>query len=79
MLASCFQAFCSLTGWVDTCHNLLIPLSLQWLKEEFLPYLERWQKSAQEREGFSDAEVEKMQLSDETLLGLRMTGVILCW
>ena len=55
---------------------LVIPLSLQWLKEEFLPYLERWKKSVQERKGFSDGEKKKMQISDETLLGLEMTGII---
>ena len=61
----------------DTWFTLFIPLSLQWLKEEFLPYLEGWKKSVQERKGFSDGEKKKMQLSDETLLGLEMTGIYL--
>ena len=54
---------------------LAIPLLLQWLKEEFLPYLEGWKKSVQERNGFSDGEKKKMQLSDQTFLGLEMTGI----
>lgn len=47
---------------------------LQWLLDEFLPYLDSWEKSVAEREGFTDVEKNKMLLSQPTLDGLRMTG-----
>ena len=37
-------------------------------------YLDDWEKSLKERTGFSKEEMERMLLSSETLLGLRMTG-----
>ena len=46
----------------------------QWLKDDFLKYLDEWQASVQKREGFSDAAKAKMQLSQETLLGIRITS-----
>ena len=47
---------------------------MQWLEDEFLPFLDAWEKSVEEREGFTDAEKNRMKLSTETLLGLRITG-----
>ena len=41
---------------------------LQWLSETFLGYLDRWEKSVEEREG------EAKALGAETMLGLRITG-----
>ena len=55
-------------------HILLYPIYIQWLEEEFLPYLDRWEHSVKEREGFSVAEQNKMLLSAETRLGLKFTG-----
>ena len=49
-------------------------LFLQWLKDEFLPYLDKWEKDVQERTGFTPAEKKRMLISHETLLGLRMTS-----
>ena len=41
----------------------------------FPPYLDEWEQSVKAREGFSNSEKKKMLLSQETLLGLRMTGM----
>ena len=44
---------------------------LQWLKHNFLGYLDEWEASSQAQEGLSQAE---NKLSQETLEGLRITG-----
>lgn len=49
---------------------------VQWLKETFLPYLENWERQVQARRQFTAAEKKRMILSEETLLGLRMTGIV---
>ena len=49
---------------------------LQWLEEVFLPYLEAWERSVECREGFTAAQKQRMLLSSETRLGLKMTGII---
>ena len=55
---------------------------IQWLKKDFLGYLDSWKRSVDERQkpqeenqGFSDSEKNKMQISQETLLGLRITSM----
>ena len=50
---------------------------IQWLEEEFLPYLDQWEKSVEAREGFTKTQKKQMLLSSETRLGLRMTGMLL--
>ena len=45
-------------------------LSLQWLEETFIPYLDEWEASVLAREGFGKAKKNRMLLSAETLLGL---------
>lgn len=47
---------------------------LQWLEEQFLPYLDYWEASVNAREGFTPAQKKRMLLSCETLLGIRRTG-----
>ena len=47
---------------------------MQWLKEEFLGFLDEWEKSVEDRQNFSNFEKNKMLLSNETRLGLRLTG-----
>ena len=37
-------------------------------------YLQKWEDSVKQREGFTLSEKKKMLLSDETLEGLRLTG-----
>ena len=49
---------------------------LQWLEQVFLPYLEAWEKSVRSREGFTAAQKQRMLLSSETRLGLKMTGIL---
>ena len=57
---------------------LLVAFFIQWLEKEFLPYLDKWEHSVNQREGFSDAQKKRMLLSAETLLGLRRTGMSIC-
>jgi hypothetical protein len=45
----------------------------KWLEEEFIGYLDEWERDVSEREGFTSDERKKMLLSQETLEGLRMT------
>ena len=47
---------------------------VQWLEETFLPYLDAWEQSIEAREGFSKEQKNRMLLSHETRLGLRMTS-----
>lgn len=50
---------------------------MQWLEEDFLGYLEEWESSVQEQDGdFTQAEFNKMKLSQETLQGLKITGLL---
>ena len=51
---------------------------IQWLKKDFLGYLDSWKRSLDERrkpqEENQDSE-DKMQISLETLMGLRITSM----
>ena len=38
----------------------------QWLEGEFLPYLDAWEKSLKEQEGFSDAQKKRMTEQRDT-------------
>jgi len=62
------------------CHELDLPLPflLQWLDQEFIPYLDEWEKRVEDREGFSNLAEKQMLLSRATLLGIRMTGMSVC-
>ena len=55
--------------------TLFNPHIMQWLERDFLGYLDEWHASVQSRSGFTLAERKKMELSDETLSGLKLTGV----
>ena len=57
--------------------DFLFYLMLQWLEEVFLPYLEAWERSVESREGFTAAQKQRMLLSSETRLGLKMKGIII--
>ena len=48
---------------------------LQFLRDEFLPYLKAWEDSVNSREGFTAN--EKMMISQETVNGIRITGRLL--
>ena len=47
----------------------------QWLDTVFIPYLDSWEESVNSMTGVSSTEKNKMLLSQETLLGLRRTGI----
>ena len=49
-------------------------MHMQWLKEEFLPYLLDWEESVAKRKGYSKKEKAMMVLSNETRLGIQITG-----
>jgi len=44
------------------------------MKEVFLKYLDDWEKQVKERPGFSKEQKNLMLISQETRLGLRITG-----
>ena len=54
--------------------KLMLLLTMQWLKETFLGYLSAWEKSVEERPGYSKMTKKMMLLSPETRLGLKITG-----
>ena len=55
-------------------HVQILLLTVQWLEEEFIPYLDAWEKSVEAREGFTKTQKKLMMLSPETSKGLRITG-----
>jgi len=62
------------------CYKLDLPLTflLQWVEQEFIPYLDEWEKSVEDREGFNNLAKKQMLLSRATLLGIRMTDMSVC-
>ena len=50
--------------------------TLQWLCQDFLRYLDDWERSVQARQGFTTSQKAMMTLSRETTEGLRMTGLV---
>lgn len=64
---------------LDVSYNYVIKIidfiNVQWLKQEFLPYMDAWEASVDALEGFTDVEKKRMLLSQETLLGIRRTGI----
>ena len=47
---------------------------LEWLTKDFLQYFEDWKRTIEERGDFTDAEKASMQLSHQTLLGLKISA-----
>ena len=47
---------------------------LEWLTKDFLQYFENWKRTIEERGDFTDAEKASMQLSHQTLLGLKISA-----
>ena len=47
----------------------------QWLEEEFMGYLQDWEKSVRERRECTKSEQLMMLLSAETRLGIEITGM----
>ena len=52
-------------------------IHIQWLKHDFLGYLDSWEAEVQQRDA-TPSEKNQMCLSRETLEGLRITGLIPC-
>ena len=48
---------------------------LQWLKDEFLKYLQDWEDEVNQKTGYTAGQKAKMLLSVQSLKGLRMTGM----
>ena len=46
----------------------------QWLEKDFLGYLQKWEDMVKSRPGFSPSEKEKMLLTRETRVGIKITG-----
>ena len=55
-------------------HNIFLKLLLQFLSEEFLAYFQSWRDSVAAREGFTNAEKNKMFLTQQSYEGLQTTG-----
>lgn len=55
--------------------HLYVLCNIQWLTEVFLPYLDDWERSVADREGYSRSEKGMMLLSNETRVGLKITGL----
>ena len=49
-------------------------IMLQWLAEDFLPYLKVFKESVKKRKGFYQKEKNMKSLSAETRKGLEVTG-----
>jgi hypothetical protein len=49
-------------------------IRLQWLENEFVPYLESWENYAMSKVGLSLEERRRLTLSHQTIEGLKMTG-----
>ena len=48
-------------------------MHVQFLKDEFMNYLEMWKKSVMAKPRFKDEEKKRMMLSQETLTGIKIT------
>ena len=46
----------------------------QWLKEEFLQYLQDWENSVGKRKGYTPKAKSMMLITQETRFGIRATG-----
>lgn len=50
---------------------------VQWLTEEFVPYLKQWEESVQKRVGFTPQAKGMMLLAKETRHGIDVTGILI--
>ena len=49
---------------------------MQWLQTEFLGYMDLWEQTVMEREGYTQAAKKNMLLSAETASGIKLTGTL---
>ena len=54
---------------------IVCSMHLQWLENDFLGYLREWEEGVEKRDGYSKDDKRRMTLSQETMRGLRMTGM----
>ena len=52
-------------------------MSMQWLQDDFLGYLDEWESGTKDRVDLSASDKRKLLLSSETMEGLRVTGKII--
>ncbi len=48
---------------------------MKYLKNEFLPYLQKWKEGVTSRPGFKEEETNRMMLSKTTLAGIQISGI----
>jgi len=53
----------------------MIHFPVQWLTDEFIPYLKEWESSVEKRNGFSPQSKSMMVLAKETRNGINVTGI----
>ena len=72
------ETLCKISSWaMDPPGPTLEPP--MWLTDTFIPYLNDWEKCVQNRGNeYSKSEKNMMMLSQETRLGLRITGKYIC-
>ena len=64
------------THYIDTVYvNVLRKLIVQWLKKDFLGYLNEWEKSVADIEGLPLIQKKMRLLSIETITGLKISGI----
>ena len=56
------------------CGSVVIVSLIQWLKTGFLEYLSEWEKWIDSKHGLTTAERTRLCLSQETLIGWKITG-----
>ena len=49
---------------------------MQWLREEFVPYLVEWHNEVENEPGLNKSGKAKMFLSQQSFVGLVMTGML---
>ena len=54
---------------------ILLAICVQWLADEFIPYLKEWESSVGKRSGFSSQSKSMMVVAKETRNGIKITGI----
>lgn len=66
---------CTFSVWFGVCVHVYVILScVQWLADEFIPYLKEWEGSVEKRSGFSPQSKAMMVIAKETRNGINITG-----
>ena len=54
--------------------KLYLFLPIQWLEDDFLKWLDEWEQQVKSKKDLKSKERNKLILSKETLIGIRITG-----